>query len=339
MKKRLLSMVLAGCMVLGIGTAAGASENDLTIGWYAPLVHDYFELVKGGVEGFASEYGVDVEYVYGSAETQAAENEKVEALAGKGIKNFLIYPMDADGANGLYSELVGNDCHVISYGSETNLPTDATFYVGPSVEWEVTTQIEKLMDLMGGSGKVLVILEALENPNIQKSREIIMQYAEEHPEFEIVQECAGMSSTETAVTKISDAISGNANELDGILAVGTVCSIGLARVMNDYYVTNPDAKHIYTVLNAVDSEIAEAIEKETIDIALYQTTYSVGYVSAGLLYLMNQGYEPKEDAYRIELNDIIVTKENVGKYNTEDAPLAKETYEKLLDTYFQEIDE
>ncbi len=306
---------------------------DMTIGWYAPLVHSFFENVKSGVEAYAEEHGVDVEYTYGSAETQAAETEKLEALAGKGVKDFLVYPMDLDAANGVYDELTANGCNVINYAADTNKPTSASFFVGVDVYNRCTQQIEALFDMMGGEGNVLVVLEALESPNTQMAKKAYDDAIEKHSNITLLQECAGMNTVETATTKIQDALSANYGKIDGIVAYGTTCSAALSSLMGEYYANG--AERVQVMLTDTEPEVLEAIKAGDIDATISQPMFAYGYIGCALLQYMREGYVPKEDAYTVDFESVIVTGDNVETFSDDEYNLTMELYDRLTTDYLE----
>ena len=319
------------------GESEEGGKDNITIGWYAPLVHDYFENIKAGVEAYEEENeGITIEYTYGSADsqTQEMETQTIESLAAKGVTNFLCYPMESEGANNLYKEITAAGCKVINYAQPGTTPTDATFYVGTDTASRTIWQAERVLEINGGSANVLVIYEALESPYMQVAKETMDQFCSEHPELNIVQECSGMSDTETAVSKITDALSANRNDIDGIVCIGYTCCVGLARVLTDYYATNPDADHITAVCNDVDAEISEAIKAGYIDEGLFEPLYTIGYISTMAMDLLAQGYESKGD-YVIGLEDVIVTKDNCENYSEGVTDYTKEVSDTLLETYFK----
>lgn len=314
------------------------SASSVKVGWYAPLVHDYFEKIKEGVEAYDNDSDtVSIEYTYGSADTQTQECEtsKVEGLAAKGIQYFMCYPMESEGANNLYSELTSAGCKVINYAQPGTTPTTASFYIGTDTASRTIYQADEVLKLNGGSAKVLVIYEALESPYMQKAKATMDEYVKDHPEFEIVQECSGMSDTETAVSKITDAVAANADKIDAIVCIGYTCCVGLSRVLTDYYKTNPNAKHMIVVCNDIDEEIATAIKAGYIDKGMFEPLYAIGYIATQAIDLLAQGKEPKDDTYVISLDDIIVTKENADTYANGVKDYTQSVSDSLLEKYFK----
>ena len=145
--------------------AEEAAATEYKIAWYASAPHPYFEEVLQGVEAFEAEYGIPIEKQIGPDWEQASQNERVEALAAQGFKYISIYPTDASGANGLYEELTANDVKVINFGASTLEPTTASFVVATDAKAAAMQATEALIESMGGQGKIINVLEVLEDSN------------------------------------------------------------------------------------------------------------------------------------------------------------------------------
>ncbi len=225
-----------------------AAEEEETeapmIAWYASAPHPYFEEVVKGVRAFEAEFGMEVWQQIGPDWNQASQNENMEALAAQGYKYFSVYPTDASGANGLYEELTDRDSKIINFGSSTLLPTTASFTVATDVKGAAMEATEALIQMMGGEGKIVNVLEVLEDANTVLRKEGIEEVVAKYPDVEIIQEISGMKSVEEAIEKIENAISANIEEVDGIIATGFTTTVGIAQTLEGFYDSNPDKKNL-----------------------------------------------------------------------------------------------
>ena len=294
-------------------TAAAAST--LKMAWYAPAPHPYFDEVKKGVEKFAADTGIEVIIQVGPDWTQASENEKVEALIAQGVNALSIYPCDASGANGLYQEIHDKmGVNVINFGSDTAHPTSASFAVATDVEQAAYDAAKGVIDMMGGKGNLLNVLEVLEDPNTALRKTGVERAAAEYPDVKIIQEIAGIKTQEEAVSKIESALSANAGKIDGIVCTGLVTSVGMTQTLTDYYAKQTDAKHIFAIGIDTDSGVIKGIEDGIIDATIAQNPIGHGYISCMLLKYLSEGYTVKEGAYFINSGNAIVTKDNLTTY-------------------------
>lgn len=314
-----------------------AEEKDMEpakIVWYASAPHPFFEEVSKGVSAFEADYGVEIWKQVGPDWTQAAQNENMEALAAQGYKYFSVYPTDASGANGLYEELTDRGNTIINFGSSTLLPTTASFAVATDVKTAAMQATEELIEMMGGKGKIVNVLEVLEDANTVLRKEGIEEVVAQYPDVEIIQEISGMKSVEEAIEKIENAISANIDEVDGIIATGFTTTVGIAQTLENFYETNPDKK-IYAIGIDTDPTVIKAIENGIMDATIAQNPYGQGYLSCLMLKYMSEGYKAKEGVYYVDAGTALVTKDNINTFQDDIITITKEIESKLLTDYLE----
>ncbi len=162
--------------------------------------------MRKGVEAYVAETGIAVEMQIGPDWTQDSQNQRMEALAANGFNAFSVYPADASGANGLYEELTAAGSHIINFGTSTAQPTTASFAVATDVKVAAMRATEELIKAMGEKGNIINVLEVLEDPNTALRKQGIEEVVAQYPDVTIIQEVAGMTSVETAVQKVGDAL-------------------------------------------------------------------------------------------------------------------------------------
>lgn len=138
------------------------------IAWYGVMPHPYITEVSNGAQAASKDMGVPLYKMVGQEWTQDNESVNVEALSTRGHKGFSIYPVDAGGANGLFSQLVARGQIVVAYGAEPALPTPATFTVATDIQSAADAACEELIRLMGDHGHILNVLETVTDINTQK---------------------------------------------------------------------------------------------------------------------------------------------------------------------------
>lgn len=311
------------------------SAGEYKLVWYASAPHPYFEEVLHGVEAFEADFGIEVEKQIGPDWAQASENERLEALAAQGYTHFAVYPSDASGANGLYEELTQNGAKIINFGASTLQPTTASFVVATDVKAAAMQAAEALIESMGGEGKIINVLEVLEDSNTVLRKEGVEEVVANYPDVEIIQEISGMTSTEEAVDKISNALSANINDVDGLLATGFTTSVGIAQVLDEYYGTGGD-REIHAVGIDTDPTVVKAIEDGVMDGTIAQNPYGHGYLSLLALKYMAEGYAPIDGMYHIDSGSAFVTQENLETYADDIMAVTEQIKSELTTKYLQQ---
>ncbi|MCY2953479.1 MAG: substrate-binding domain-containing protein [Planctomycetota bacterium] len=142
-------LALAAAVIITTVTRKKSSEEP--IAWYGPMLHPYVTEVQAGASACEKDLGTAIYKMVGQEWTQDNENVNVEALSTKGHKAFSIYPGDAAGANGLFSQLKRKGQLVVAFGCEPALPTAAAFTVATDIKGAAMFAAEELIKLMGDS--------------------------------------------------------------------------------------------------------------------------------------------------------------------------------------------
>ncbi|HRA66033.1 MAG TPA: substrate-binding domain-containing protein [Caldilinea sp.] len=311
-----------------------AAAGDFKPVWYAPAPHPYFEDVRKGVEAYVAETGIAVEMQIGPDWTQDSQNQRMEALTANGFNAFSVYPADASGANGLYEELTAAGSHIINFGTSTAQPTTASFAVATDVKVAAMRATEELIKAMGEKGNIINVLEVLEDPNTALRKQGIEEVVAQYPDVTIIQEVAGMTSVETAVQKVGDALSANIDKVDGIIATGYTPSVAIAQVLGEYK-SKDGARTIHAVGIDTDEIVMQAIKDGVMDGTIVQNPYGHGYLSLLLLQYLSEGYMPKADVYFVDAGFAYVNQDNLESYSEDILAVTEQIKSELLDKYLE----
>jgi ribose transport system substrate-binding protein len=284
-----------------------------TIVWYGMMPHPYKTEVRSGVERFEQETGVQVLKVVGQQWTQDNENVNVEALSTKNHKAFSIYPGDPAGANALFGQLESRGQLVVAYGAEPGLPTPIPFTVATDIKAAAMTAADKLIDLMGGQGRILNVLELVTDINTKKRDDGIREVVAAHPGVEIIQTISDMTQVSEATVKIQSALAARMNEIDGMITTGYNPTIAAASVLTEWH-KDPNHKRIRFIGIDTGATVLQAIRDGAIDATIAQNPPGHGYISCLLLKLLLDGWTPVKDYQFIDAGIVIVTKDNLETY-------------------------
>jgi len=305
--------LVAVVVVVNVGRKKSGVEP---IVWYGMMPHPYKTEVRSGVERFEAETGAAVLKVVGQQWTQDNENVNVEALSTKGHKAFSIYPGDPAGANALFAQLKGRGQIVVAYGAEPALPTPVPFTVATDIKAAAMTAAERLIELMGGKGRILNVLELVTDINTKKRDEGIREVVANHPGVEIIQTISDMTQVSEATVKLQSALAARMDEIDGIITTGYNPTIAAASVLTEWH---KDAKHKRIRFIGIDTgeTVLQAIRDGSIDATIAQNPPGHGYISCMLLKLLLDGWTPVQDYQFIDAGIVVVTKDNVDTYAAE----------------------
>ena len=287
-----------------------------TIVWYGMMPHPYKTEVRSGVERFEQETGIKVLKVVGQQWTQDNENVNIESLSTRGHLAFSIYPGDPVGANALFGQLKSRGQLVVAYGAEPGLPTPVPFTMATDIKAAAMTAVDKLIDLMGGKGRILNVLELVTDINTKKRDDGIKEVVAAHPGVEIIQTISDMTQVSEATVKIQSALAARMDEIDGIITTGYNPTIAAASVLTEWH---KDAKHKRIRFIGIDTgaTVLQAIRDGSIDATIAQNPPGHGYLSCLILKLLLDGWTPAREYQFVDAGIVVVTKDNVGSYAAE----------------------
>lgn len=295
------------------GDTSDAGGGDYKLVWYAPAPHPTFEQNLIGVERFVEETGIEVKTQIGPDWEQANETANVQALASMGYEQFAICPADGSSANALFQELKDQGIPVITYCIPAADPSPADIFIGTDVGEAARQATEALIEAMGGKGKILNVLEMLNDSNTIIRKQAIEEVVAKYPDVTIVQEIADMSTVEEATQKISDALSANIEEIDGIIATGNTTTIAIANTLSDYYDRGGE-KEIAAIGCDYDDTILKAIEDGVLSGTIAQNPQGQSYIACHIMKMMADGWTVREGQYYINAGAVLVNKDNLTSF-------------------------
>lgn len=333
--KKVLSLLVALVMLLSV--ACFAEGTDMTVDtvtarenltwefqkdeyklacyWPAPDVF-FDNYVLQGLEAFNEDFGQNVEWRIGTEWTQDIENQTVEGLRAQGYDLFYIFGADTSGANALYKELYDSGAEVINYAGLMNDPQESALTLSSDVYVQAYNSAKHLIELMGGEGTIINVLEQLGDVNTQRRQQGIEDAVAEYENVSIAQTIADITTAAEGHEKVSDALAGNPG-VKGIIATGGTASAGLATAMNDYYAVNPDAEHIVCATMDQGDEVMAGIAGGYVDYTVAQNGWAMGYVSPLLLMYLADGWEPINWGEHIDTGYIFIDQSNAETWQTD----------------------
>jgi ribose transport system substrate-binding protein len=332
----LLSMVFAVQGVFGGGNKDAAGKSNYKFAWYAPAPHPTFDANLEGVKRFVTETGIEVKTQLGPSWEQAAETENVQALAAMGYKPMAICPADGSSANALFQELKDHGIPVINYCIPvTDTDSAAEIFIGTDIADATRVGIEALIKEMGGKGRILNVLEMLNDSNtVVRKRtieEVVAKYA---PDVQIIQEIADMSTVEEATKKVTDALSANIDRIDGIIATGNTCTTAIANALSDYY-DRGNTRKIAAIGIDYDDVVLKAIRDGTLSGTVAQNPQGQSYIACHIMKMMTDGWKKRAGVFYINAGAGLVTKANVDTFMNDINKITDGIKADLETKYFQ----
>jgi len=308
--KKFLSSVLILMFLLSL--SIGALAADAKYAWYFSAPHSYGDEVKGFVEQFAADTGIEVRILIGADWEQSTQDNNIRALVADGYTNISSFP-SSDGAAGLYDELASFGANIVGYGGTTSQQAEL-FCVATDVEAAAYAACGYAIEAMGGSGGILNVLEVLSDTNTLKRKAGVEACIAAHEGVELIQEVADITTIAEGVEKISAALGSGEGKINGIVCTGNLASAAAVQVLDDYYARNPDADKIYLVCIDTPEDVMNGIKNDVVYGTIAQNTFAHGYIPMVILQMLNDGYAKVEGTYFIDSGSVLVTKANMDSF-------------------------
>lgn len=317
-RNNIFLLVILGTVVVALGAIKVLQRKPRhsrlePIVLYETLPHPYMTAVGEGAKDFEKESGVRVRVLVGQESTQANTNTNVESMFTVGYRAFAIYPVDPAGSKGLFARLTRGHSYVVAYGAQPQKGTETPFAVATDTRRAATLAAEKLVELLGGHGRVLNVLESLTDANTPIRKAAIEAVIAEHPGVQIIQTVGDVITEQKAREKIESALVARGDEIDGVICTGYTTTVAAAVLLEEHN-RKPGAKRIRFVGLDTDERVLAAIRDGWIDMTLAQNPHGHGYISCALLSLLLDGWTPKVPYQFIDSGCVPVTKENLDTF-------------------------
>jgi ribose transport system substrate-binding protein len=337
-RNNILLLSILGGVVLALGVIktfqlnAKAESKLEPIVLYEALPHPYMTAVGEGAKAFSHDSGIPVRVVVGQESTQANTNTNIESLFTLGYHAFAIYPVDPAGSKGLIARLRRGGSLVVAYGAQPEKGTETPFAVATDTKRAATLAAENLVNLLGGHGRVLNVLESLTDANTPIRRAAIEAVIAKHPGVTIVQTVGDVTTEQQAREKIESALVARGDEIDGVICTGYTTTVAASVLLSEHN-RKPGAKRIRFVGLDTDDRVLNAIRDGWIDMTLAQNPHGHGYISCALLSLMLDGWKPKQPYQFIDSGCVPVTKANLDTFESDIDKVTNEIVGGLKEKY------
>lgn len=302
---------------------------------YEPLPHPYCTAVGKGGEAYAKDTGTPVRVVVGQESTQANVNANIESMFTLGYRSFAIYPVDPAGSMGLFARLHRGGRFVVAYGAQPAEGTETAFAVATDTRAASVQATEKLIQLLGGRGRILNVLESLTDANTPIRKAAIEETVAKHPGVEIIQTVGDVTTEQKAREKIESALVARGGEIDAIICTGYTTTVAAAMLLSEHN-NRPAAKRIRFVGLDTDDRVLKAIREGAIDATIAQNPFGHGYISCALLDLQSRGWKPRKPYQFVDSGCVVVTRDNVDSFQTGIEEVTKRIVANLRTRYLVE---
>lgn len=244
--KKILALVLSVLMIVGLcacgasnatpAAPTGGAAEDMTFVIIPKCVHEWFDMVNDGAQNQAAtlseQLGVNVtvDYRAPSAADVTEQNTILEQAAATKPTGIAIDPVDYEGSKAVIEEIQAMGIPVMLFDAVVEgsglASTGNDFYEQASLE------AEKLVELLGGKGKVAVMHGVTTSAtHIERYNGHIDTLAK-YPDIEVIDGGISQDDVQTAQQQAAAVIAANP-DLAGYLRVDGAAPIGISAAIEE----------------------------------------------------------------------------------------------------------
>jgi ribose transport system substrate-binding protein len=217
-------------------TAAPVAGGELKLALVPKVVHPWFDIVNIGAQEMANlltentNTKVTVEYIAPATADVAEQNMILQNAAAKQVNGIIIDPLDVDGSAQVFDEIKAQGTLITlfdlaPFGDWTSVcATDVDM-----VEYELT----RLMDLIGGKGKVALMQGFPTAPSHKQRYDLFKKLVpERYPDVELIEGGVDNDDMETARQQAAATIAANP-DLVGYLMCDAAGPVGIGQAIKE----------------------------------------------------------------------------------------------------------
>jgi len=294
-------------------SGSGGEENDFRIGvsFYSNVIPLYVEMEKG-MRDKAEELGVELEFAYADNSAENQSNQ-INTFITTGVDLILASPVDAAALTPAYQQARSADIPIISVANKVADDADEDAYVGPDLVDQSARTLQRVVDGMGGEGKLLLLSGPPQITFVQLQQQGWEQVLADNPGIEVVDTAvvpdlstAGAVDATTAALSANPGVTGILASIDD-MALGAIQAADAAGIApEDVFVAGWDG----------GPAAVEAIKAGTYDLTLSQKPYTWGQIAVETAVDWLNGKKP--DGHRVNTPDVFIDQENVNTLTEEE---------------------
>lgn len=316
MKRVIAAAVLAACAA-AVGACASGSKPATSSGTSLSVAmipkgttHNFWQSIHAGANRAGKELGVEVIWRGPLREDDRdSQVSEVEGFISRGVSGIALAPLDEAALVGPVNDAISKKIPVVIFDSGLKGDNYVSFVATDNVKGGQLGG-ERLIESMGGKGKVVLLRYAEGHDSTTKREEGFLAAMKAHPTVQVVSEKQYVGTDVEEAYKRTESILSTYRRPDGTLSIdGIFCanessSFAAMRVLKD----NGWAGKLHFVGFDSSDNLVKGLQDGTIDGLVVQDPVKMGYLAIKTLVAHIKG-QPVER--RIDTGVQVVTPQNM----------------------------
>jgi ribose transport system substrate-binding protein len=311
MKRVFAAALLMAATACGGGSAPASSGNSISVAMIPKgTTHYFWQSIHAGANRAAKELGIEVIWRGPLREDDRdSQVSEVEGFISRGVSGIAIAPLDEAALVGPINDAMGKKIPVVIFDSGLNGENYVSFVATDNVKGGRLGG-ERLIEAMGGKGKVVLLRYAEGHDSTTKREEGFLAAMAAHPGVEVVSSNQYVGTDVEGAYKRTESILSSYKKADGSLTIdGIFCAnesstFAAMRVLKD----NGWAGKLHFVGFDSSDNLVKGLQDGTLDGLVLQDPVKMGYLAIKTLVAHIRG-EPVER--RIDTGVQVATRENM----------------------------
>lgn len=316
MKKKLLSVLLcavtAASMLLGCGVAdkdakpqqteeSSGEKIKIGITLYS-LKNEFTVRIANAAEAKAKELGIEL-VVYDGNYDPSTQISQVETMISDGCDGIILNPQDAEACAPCVDKAVAAGIPIV--GVNTRVESEnLTSYVGSQDVMAGEMEMQKIADLIGGKGNIVIIEGPMGQSAQIERRKGIENILEEYPDIKVLAEKTANWSRSEGMTVMENWLQAF-DEIDAVVAENDEMALGAREAVK------AAGKDIPAIGVDGITDALNAVEDGNLVASIFQDGAGQGSKAVEVLYEVIQGNEVEAN-YWIDFEE--VNQDNVAEF-------------------------
>lgn len=324
----------------GTETTAAPATSKAKVALVPGGPHPYFAPWEQAAADAKADFGlVDALYAVPDKWDVDVQNQLIQSLVVRGFNAFVIFPGDANATGATVDQLFAEKIPVIAGAGCITDPSDTLFCLATDVGASAYQGTTKLIEAMGGSGKIVHLTGYLVDPNTQLRIDAVKRaVADAGGNVEVIQTIADIDDAEAATEAVNNLFAARADEIDGIITTAYQPTVAAAKGLETL-----GGNRIKMVGIDDDPSVLDAIRTGVITGTMAQNPYGQGFLGAYVLdKVVSYGCSIAADApflkteqtnRFVDSGTLFISKDNVETYKDELVALTKKLEKTLGENY------
>jgi len=324
MKKRMLGMIISGVLAVsllagcGQGTEKesvadgakqetkeekGSEDSKVKIGiTLYSLKNEFTVRIANAAQVKAEELGAEL-VVYDGDYDPATQISQVETMIADGVDGIILNPQDADACSPCVDKAVEAGIPVVGVNTRVNNDKLAS-YVGSKDVTAGEMEMQKIVDLIGEKGKIVIIEGPMGQSAQIERRQGIQNILDKYPEIEVLAEKTANWSRSEGMTVMENWLQAF-EDIDAVVAENDEMALGAREAIK------ASGKEILAIGVDGITDALKAVEEGNLVASIFQDGAGQGSKAVEVVLEAIKGQEVEQD-YWINFEE--VNKENVAEF-------------------------